>query len=396
MFLAFTILLILLAEPIFFSYLSLNDIEVESGMMKYEFIGIFALAMFQLFRFLIKDKFNSHNKRVLFVSIIMGLLYAYTGAFQYQLNERYWSEFLRWGAICIPAVIVGMRLGYSRDFKYINCLIPYFTIILTIVIALVFKKFNDSIEEGIIHDESGLNYQNISYYMAFLFGFNSYWQLYVDKKAIWMGRILQLILFVAMLAEAIVCLMSGGRGAAILLGIYVVFVLFHVIIINRKHRKLVLLSVIVFTYAFFHFADYYNMWEASGYERIMSMTENDNRSIVYIPAMELIRQTQAMGIGLGGVFYRLGFYSHNMFLDLLIEVGFLGTIVFCVFLIRLCYKLYRYCQIDKNFNFLVVAFLYFITMNMFSGYWFVNQEFWFVASTVFSVSLSIRKTLKSN
>lgn len=385
MFLAFTILLILLAEPIFYSYLSLNEIEAESGMMKYEFIGIFALSMLQFLRFLIKDKFNIHNKRVLLLSIIMGLLYAYTGAFQYQLNEQYWGELLRWGAICIPAVIVGMRLGYSRDFKYINSLIPFFTIVLTIVIAMVFKKFNDSMEEGIIHDESGLNYQNISYYMAFLFGINSYWQLYVDKKTIWMGNILRLILFVAMLAEAIVCLMSGGRGAAILLGIYVAFALFHVIMINRKHRKLVLLSVILFVYAFFYFADYYSMWEASGYERIMAMAEYDNRTKVYLPAMELIRQTQAMGTGLGSVFYQLGFYSHNMFLDLLIEVGFLGTIVFCMFLIRLCYKMYGYYQCDSNFYFLIVIFLHFFTLHMFSGYWFVSQGFWFVSSVVFSM-----------
>lgn len=385
MLLALTILLILLAEPIFYSYLSLNNIEVESGMMKYEFIGIFVLSMYQLVCFLIKDKLTGSNKRVISFTVLMGLLYASTGAFKYERNDLYWSEFLRWGSICISAVIVGIRLGYSRDFKYINRLLPFFTITLTIVIAMVYKRFFDSMKTGIIHDESGLMYHNISYYMAYLFGLNLYWQFFVRKHVSFIGSVFNLGIFLSMLLEVIVCLMSGGRGGAVLLYVYAVLASYFLFRMNGKRLLLMIVGFIVFYYIVSYFADYFNIWDSAGFNRIKNLTEHDNRSYVYIPAMNLIRETQAMGLGLGGVFYGLGFYSHNIILDLLIEIGFWGTVVFVIYMLRLFNKLHKLCRYNSYYNFLVIVLLYFIVMHMFSGYWFVNQGFWFVSSVVFSI-----------
>jgi O-antigen ligase len=116
--------------------------------------------------------------------------------------------------------------------------------------------------------------------------------------------------------------MSGGRGAfvtMILLGLFVLYIMI------KSHRisYVALSSIIVITAGvIILLLIKLNVMETVGFLRISErLTEDPGRLELYNKAWRSIENSYYMGSGLGSVWWEVGFYSHNMFLDMLVEIG---------------------------------------------------------------------------
>ena len=105
-------------------------------------------------------------------------------------------------------------------------------------------------------------------------------------------------------------------------------------------------------------------------------------------AVQTIKEYGYLGCGLGGVFYNVGIYSHNIILDLLLELGVIGVTLFIILLLYLLKRANTLRKISISYNFIIVNFIYFLVKSTFSGYWFSNQYFWFVAVFLLSVDVT--------
>ena len=118
------------------------------------------------------------------------------------------------------------------------------------------------------------------------------------------------------------------------------------------------------------FINYFNVMESVGMLRVMGkLTEDDNRMRLYESAYNAFMDSPLYGNGLGSVWWTIGFYSHNMLLDLLSEGGIIWTLIIFSLLIRTIIKLYRYGRIDRVFLFFLIVMIGSLVRITFSSYW---------------------------
>lgn len=392
MYTAFLILLTLLAEPIFYSILAIFDIKAESGLMQYEFILIFALSILLFIKLIINNEFSKRQVCIMIGCIIIGLLYGLTYLRNGTPPDLYLSHLYRWVAICLSTMIVGIDFSNRPCFDELRILLPFFIIPTTIIIVSVglFGSPPDD-EEITIHDDSGLIYQNISYYSAYLFGLSSYYVFCFKSNDKYYKRFYKII-YLLLPFQVITCLISGGRGGALVIAVQGIF-LFMIFI--RKSILYKITSIVIVVILLNYIVDNY-LIQTVGYQRISNMFEYDNRSEVYSMAVETIKEYGYLGCGLGGVFYNVGIYSHNIILDLLLELGVIGVTLFIILLLYLLKTANTLRKISVSYNFIIVNLIYFLVKSTFSGYWFSNQYFWFVAVFLLSVDISDLLQRKSN
>lgn len=371
---SFIVIALLLINPIFNCTLFLLGISSASGQLQYAYIAIFALVFFAFSRNISYRNFLAMKSILIFV-FVFAFLYLFTGIF-YGENKLYKAEFLSWGAACLPAIICGSLCSIKSDFYKILNAIPYFIIPITIILTYIaFSAAGRSGADLLLDDTTGINYQSISYYMAQLFGLAS---LCILERKHRKEYFFSFLMYIMLMLELIVCLKSGGRGGLVLIVIYLAY--FFKRTINGIHsisRKLIflILCITVFLIVAYNL----DIHESAGVQRMFQTFEegDSSRNDLKMSALSYIYESPFLGYGLGSCFYLIGIYSHNIFLDIMLESGALGLLAF-LFIMMLCIKqLMRMKKTDSHYSLIVLLFMYALTLNMFSGYWIANHILWF-------------------
>ena len=313
----------------------------------------------------------------LLLCAIIILLYFSTRCFYDEVNNRYTSYFLSMGVRFIPAVLTGMyMLSHDDIMKKVEYALLPFILLYTITLASVAFTANIGVNIAQTFNTDFLNYQSISYYSIFAFGFNMYLIVQCSNSY---TRYRRYILIALAILQVIITIMAGGRGAFVLGCVFTLyFALKHITLSKLISYILIGLAVLLTINAILSDNEIFKM----GFERIFNFFGNteaigtDNRWIRWNLAWNAFTKSPVFGHGLGSVFYEVGFYSHNIFTDMLCEGG---VVLFLIFIFVLM-KFIRASQIliteDYRNEIIVIVFLCSFVMNSFSGYYLSDTGIW--------------------
>lgn len=313
----------------------------------------------------------------LLLCAIIILLYFSTRCFYDEVNNRYTSYFLSMGVRFIPAVLTGIyMLSHDDIMKKVEYALLPFILLYTITLASVAFTANIGVNIAQTFNTDFLNYQSISYYSIFAFGFNMYLIVQCSNSY---TRYRRYILIALAILQVIITIMAGGRGAFVLGCVFTLyFALKHITFSKLISYILIGLAVLLTINAILSDNEIFKM----GFERIFNFFGNteaigtDNRWIRWNLAWNAFTKSPVFGHGLGSVFYEVGFYSHNIFTDMLCEGG---VVLFLIFIFVLM-KFIRASQIliteDYRNEIIVIVFLCSFVMNSFSGYYLSDTGIW--------------------
>ena len=313
----------------------------------------------------------------LLLCAIIILLYFSTRCFYDEVNNRYTSYFLSMGVRFIPAVLTGMyMLSHDDIMKKVEYALLPFILLYTITLASVAFTANIGVNIAQTFNTDFLNYQSISYYSIFAFGFNMYLIVQCSNSY---TRYRRYILIALAILQVIITIMAGGRGAFVLGCVFTLYFALKYITFSKLISYILIgLAVLLTINAILSDNEIYKM----GFERIFNFFGNteaigtDNRWIRWNLAWNAFTKSPVFGHGLGSVFYEVGFYSHNIFTDMLCEGG---VVLFLIFIFVLM-KFIRASQIliteDYRNEIIVIVFLCSFVMNSFSGYYLSDTGIW--------------------
>ena len=330
-----------------------------------------------------KGKIKNKNIKVLLILLLILFFYVLTSLF-YGYHHKYYSYLLVLVAESFSAAFIGMRFAKSHNFKDINNILPFIVIPISLLIGAIGIHYA-AIGERIKDDEdSGLGYQTLSYLMAFSYSYACYFVFFKERTHGLYANIMRILMTFFMFYCALVCLVSGGRGAFVFVIFISLFVVFYYLKISKKHhfQAIIIIAFVAVTTAWA--INHFNVMESVGMLRVMGrLTEDDNRMRLYESAYTAFMDSPLWGKGLGSVWWTVGFYSHNMLLDLLSEGGIIWTTIILFILMKTLFKLYRYGEIDRVFLFFLIVMLGALVRYTFSSYWVAGHKLFFLCSMMY-------------
>lgn len=348
--------------------------------------GVLAVISFAVYLYSFNQIPGRANIYSMLICAFVILFYFMTQLFYGQVNNRYNSYFLSMGVRFIPAVLMGVAILRDENIlhKIERSLFP-FVLLYTLTLASIVFTVKVGVNIGSTFNmESGLNYQNISYYSIFAYGLTLYLIIYANYNQ-WFNYI---VLSLAVM-QVLMCIMSGGRGAFVLGLVFTVY-------FGLKKMSLgkVLVYIVILLCAFFLVQSLLseNQVFAQGFNRIFNFFGNaqaigrDNRWIRWDLAYNAFLTSPIWGHGLGSVFYEVGFYSHNVFTDLLCEGGVLLAGLFVYILFTFYKRVTLYLKYDHRYEIMIIIFLCSFVMLCFSGYYLSDSGVWLVLSFVLDQS----------
>lgn len=324
--------------------------------------------------------------------IIIGFSFVYTRFVYGTSDAMFVSEFKAYFAMVICTVLISMLIAWRKKTD-INLKIVFVAIIILTLISFLSLVRSDSLTSGgYIRDSSGMIYQNISYYSAHAFGLTIFHIAETKriKELTWAYKIMCLIFLVV---QASTCFLSGGRGGLVLLVVlFVANILFYM---GKKAYKFiipVLFFVIITRFAIPWLVNQLDI-NIKGLNRILNFLNgdlfDDGRISLYIQSFSIFSEKPILGNGIGSVFYYLHSYSHNAFLDVLVETGIIGMAFLVVLIFVYIIKTISLFHQGSLFRFMTMIFICGITLNMFSGYVWVNPHIWLPLAVVLTVNKTV-------
>lgn len=358
-------------DEFFFFILILTGTSAEGGMKTYEVVPIAGIT----YAMMVYDMLNGHvSKRawhVMFILLAIVLLYLLTPLFHDGANAKYRSSLLLILAESIPAAYIGTRLAYSRpgEMLKIDKILPFFVIPISIALGMVGVGYARE-AMLITEDESGLGYQSMSYFMSYSYAYCAYYVFFSPLKNTKIHRFFRAIMLPDMLFCALMCLVSGGRGAFVFIIMISIYILFTLRKSMKGHIGYFFLIITGVSVAFLSAAFYFDIWNSAGMNRVVEhLTDDTERERLYRLALQAFEESPIVGQGMGSIWYTVGYYSHNIVLDLLAETGIIGTTIFLSLLLKTFLGLYRLMRYQKIAVLLSIIFLGALLKNAFSGYY---------------------------
>ena len=247
---------------------------------------------------------------------------------------------------------------------------------------------------GLNYQKLEIRYQLLSYTAAFLIGLLLFYlkDLIMEKnrKSFFLFFSIAISL---LLANLYVVFSGGGKGA-----FFLVCVLFMLFFVQIKYIRLLTLYILLLCFLFcMVFFNYDFLVSLSGFNRIIDLFLSNNLNIVtsgrdsiYDLAWSTIRDHYFLGCGAGASVYETGYYAHNLFLDILIDWGFIGlaaSLCAIVIIIKKWWKL----RTDENISFLFMLFVMSFTMLLFSSSFYCDFNVWFSSIAIIGYDKKIAK-----
>lgn len=365
----------------------------------YNIILCFISLIFVLLN-IIKHKIKIEKKFIGLVTLIMiYLLSFFLGEYR---NSTSVQLVLQFGVWCIPSALIGLYYSYSLNwkemFKYLDLLNVLYTYT-AFNTALVFLRNGWQSATN-----TGINYQDASYIAAFAFGITLYMLTSNNnckRFSFFYTSFSKLIYILFLLIQIISLFICGGRGALVLVLVYIIIMLIKYLDIKNFFKYLSIFILIILTLKYlipiFGFEDQIK----AGFTRATSFFYNGNiqwshtsgRNVVYISILNGIKNNFLFGYGIFD--YRNIFgLAHNFFLELLIQGGIILFIFWICLLSLLLYKYWQYRYLSIDFSFIGIILLYPIIMLFFSGSYTNNSIFWFGIGLLIGISKINPKKLR--
>lgn len=211
-------------------------------------------------------------------------------------------------------------------------------------------------------------------------------------------RVLATILLIA---NAIICIIGGGRGGAVLLIINIIICLYY---LSRKHFWRTVFFIALGITAFYFLSTNVSLWGIDvmfqqGFERAFAfigsegidMSQTSERDVVYRIAQQLINEAPPWGYG---IFYQYVLcqkyinqpYCHNIFYELMLQGGLLYLLLGIFVYIQMMIKGNKII-LHGSFNlFLIAIVTYPVVLLMFSGTYLLTPTYWFSAIYIYGKS----------
>lgn len=361
-------------QALVLSFTSIMKIANSSTMLHYGAIlvflisaGLIAVSIFQY------RKIYRNVAIAMCVAIVLPALYVIT-IIGYQNVPTIWNSYLlTLGSYVVPAIMFGAILSQMYFFEE-PCNLVVFLIVSFITISMTVAVFTTDLSISVIYlNDNGVNYQTISYYSAFACSLDMYLLAHLQKGT-WLRKV-SFLCYIYLILDLLCVLAAGGRGAVVLLVVVSLYYCCYKIKDKLTRNKILRYSLIVILgVLIFRQLLTIPMLE-KGLTRVFtffSSTSNllqDQRNIRYALAMDSFLESPFLGHGIGSVFMEIGFYSHNVFLDLLVEGGAILLVVFIGLLLRCLKKFIILRRQDRRMDLIAMFFLDSFINLMFSNYY---------------------------
>ncbi len=244
-------------------------------------------------------------------------------------------------------------------------------------------------------------YQNISYTASISFGI-IYLSLYRDNNTVihklLPTKIYKFTAIILCLLLGVICIIGGGRGGIVLFIVNFVAITYFV----NKGNFWRVLSTIVFIFLALWILTLFsnsiiNDYVEKGFERgfafigeggIDMEKGSSGRDIVYGKSLEMISENPFVGYGI----FRQNEvcmenfdqpYSHNLFIEVTLQRGFLFLIALIVIVIQFIKRYLYLIKHNQNLLYIMPIITYPFVMLEFSGTYLYTSSFWFSLTLVF-------------
>ena len=303
----------------------------------------------------------------------------------------------------LPAILIAIVLAKTDQLNTLSRYYDVLNIVLTISLLLNFKMFTSGAIGGIA---GTTNYQALAYTAAFAFSINIFSLLagsfYPERFGFFKSWFFYVVELMFLPVQILACIMSGGRGGAVLIILSFIIVVFYAYKWEKRISRTIVTILGITVLGFFVLRvlpDQYSEPILNGLNRQFSyisksgidMGETSNRDIVYAEALAAFRERPAFGYGLFKYADRLGSYPHNIFLQVMVQGGVFYLLLFAIFMLALFIKAFKMLN-DSSNSLLIIIALYPFVLLMFSGSYTRDPLFWFLVTYLFVIN----NTSKSN
>ena len=391
----------------FILILSIEIFFVVSAAFKYTYLGqdssltyvVYNLALFILANiYFVNDlrcnrfKISIRNLYLLIMVLIIAIIFLIEyllGHVSDVIFERF-QFFVLWS---FPSILMGIYLSKKERYRDI---IYFFDIFLIFSNIALINTLINSISNNTIVSIGGANYQQAGYIFAFSFGINLFliifgknFKRFRYSSTNWYSNASKIFLILQIIGVII----SGARGAMVLIIVYSIFISIKLI---RHPSSLIKLFVIISSVIIVIYLNWPKLIKipiiAKSWGRVFAYITRDGinwagtsgRDILYGDAIILIKQSPLFGHGFFGYWDKLGFSPHNIILEVLLQGGIIYLMFFLLAMIFLVRKVYKLGKKDTYYEAYSILLIYPLVMLMFSGSYIYNNVLWFI----FSMSVS--------
>ncbi len=314
----------------------------------------------------------------IFILIIMGFIYYFTlyrfnndGA--YDLSKSYFLCFI---AQSSPTILVATLLAYDeRKCLFLKENIKYMSYVFTLISLLAIIFQNNQVGGGGFTTDFGLNYQNVSYMTAYSSNYLVY-DIIVNGRN--RKKLSNCFNYIMIASDLIIILVSGGRGGFISFVVINVLQLFFVLKNRKSLQSLLKWIIMILTIVIASQVIISHLKGQIGIDRIFSFLRGQEdmstkgRLELYKMALSSFNENPVLGKGFGSVFFALGFHSHNIFFDVLVEGGIIGFSAIVIILLATIRRGVAIFRDDFTEMLWFIIFLNGSIMSLLSGYYLAN------------------------
>lgn len=343
----------------------------------------------------IKGKFSRILVFSMFIYVWMFVTYLSHGT----LPDIMKTYLLSYPTKIISTVFLSFAVIRKNLISKINKWINIYAIFYTVVLFYCVQSNETGFSRSLDIDRQTLSYAGAYACLMLLYvnmNFNN-----IDKPHFLSAKIVIPINYALMLMNIYIILAGGGRGAFILIIFGAAYFIFkNTSSFDFKHLATMISLVVVAIIAINYFAT--SKQSASGFSSIQALfTEgftdqsSQDRVELYTIAWYYIKQALFLGNGAGSTAYTVGFYTHNIFMDVLLEYGIWGLIILLIFLLQFfskCKKLRRIDVSNPQMDFCVTVFISSFVLLLFSGTMYSEGAIWFAMLSVYFINEDCYKT----
>ena len=303
---------------------------------------------------------------VLSILLLMYIFYI-AHDFHHRLHS---GMILSFGSKVFAAPFIALSWN-KRNFirEILHWIIPFVCFFTFFLYLAVIRLGNNS------YSELAIGYQSLSYAAAYSIGLLFFFIKNYEIKKSW----LKFFLLSLVIINLFVLFSGGGKGAFVLLCILLVCFFY-----THLKKKITFLFMGFALFIAFEKQIAINfIGQFAGGNRILALfLSNDvdkitsGRNSLYEKGINTLLDRYFMGGGPGSVLYDVGFYSHNIFLDILIDWGFV-FFSFCLLIIFIAVKKSFKNWNNESISFLFLIFLGQFIMLFFSGSFYESFGLWF-------------------
>ena len=283
-----------------------------------------------------------------------------------------------------PSAIAGLLVGEKKRLSGLDRFIA--PIIILVSITLIVTVLRNPSGDITLFIQLGIDRQTLSYVASYMICWSAYyWVNFSELKLPYWQRtkLCKLFVLVMAISDLWPLLAGGGRGAIVLLAFFFLYYFLYKI---RPFKSIngitgIVLFVIVAIFLWKIISQISSL--ASGLARILGLFSGTldrsalERVKIYSDAIDLFLEHPLLGGGPGYALCRMGIWSHNIFLDLLADVGVIGTSIFVIWFIYCLRTVFKRAKHDRLIEAGFILGMTSFIMLCFSGSYISDGGLWF-------------------